>query len=170
MSFKWIGVVLVIVGCGGMGFGMAATCLREEMSLRSLVGALDYMTCELQYRLTPLPQLCRQAGKECRGTVGTVLTNLAEELEKQIASDADSCMHAAIAHTEHLPTAAEKALRLLGSGLGRFDLEGQLRGLEQVRAHCRRELETMAGQRDQRVRGYQTLGVCAGAALAILFV
>ena len=170
MSFKWIGALMVVAGCGGVGFTMAAAYIREEWALRNLISALDYMTCELQYRLTPLPQLCRQAGKECRGSVGAVLTGLAGELESQIAPDAASCMHAALAHTEHLPTAAEKALRLLGSGLGRFDLEGQLRGLEQVRAHCRRELDAMAGQRDQRVRGYQTLGVCAGAALAILFV
>ena len=33
-----------------------------------------------------------------------------------------------------------------------------------------RELEKMSTDRDQRIRGYQTLGVCAGAALAILFV
>ena len=59
---------------------------------------------------------------------------------------------------------------MLGTSLGRFDLTGQLNGLEQVRSHCRRELEALAGNRDQRVRGYQTLGICAGAALAILFV
>ena len=170
MNFKWIGALLVVAGCGGMGFAMAAAYLREEWSLRNLICALDYMTCELQYRLTPLPQLCRQAGKECKGSVGTALTNLAQELENQIAPDADSCMYAALSRTEHLTGESEKALRLLGRSLGRFDLDGQLRGLEQVRSHCRRELEQMSGNRNQRVRSYQTLGVCAGAALAILFV
>lgn len=149
---------------------MAASYKREEWALRSLLRALDYMTCELQFRLTPLPQLCRQAGKECRGAVGMVLTGLARELENQISPDANSCMYAAISRTEHLPGEAEKALRLLGSGLGRFDLDGQLRGLEQVRGHCRRALEQLEGSHEHRVRGYQTLGLCAGAALAILFV
>ena len=170
MSIKWIGALLVVVGCSGVGFTMAASYKREEWALRSLIGALDYMACELQFRLTPLPQLCRQAGQECRGSVGQVLQELARELENQIAPDAASCMHAAISHVPHLPEEAEKALRLLGSGLGRFDLEGQLRGLEQVRSHCRRELEQMTAHREHRVRGYQTLGICAGAALAILFV
>lgn len=170
MSIKWLGAVLVIVGCGGVGFSMAAGCKREEWALRSLVSALDFMTCELQFRLTPLPQLVRQTGQECRGIVGEVLTELAVQLESQIIPDADSCMYAALSRFEHLPKAAEEALRLLGTSLGRFDLPGQLQGLEQVRAHCRRELERMNAGKEQRLRSYQTLGVCAGAALAILFV
>ena len=170
MSIKWIGALLVIAGCSGVGFTMAAAYKREEWALRRLIGALDYMACELQYRLTPLPQLCRQAGAECPGSVGQVLRDLASELENQVAPDAGSCMYAAISHVPSLPKETEKALGLLGRGLGRFDLEGQLQGLEQVRSHCRRELEKMSTDRDQRIRGYQTLGVCAGAALAILFV
>ena len=170
MSIKWIGALLVIAGCSGVGFTMAAAYKREEWALRNLLGALDYMACELQFHLTPLPQLCRQAGQECRGSVGAVLRDLATELESQIAPDAPSCMYAAISHTPNLPQGAEDALTLLGRGLGRFDLEGQLQGLEQVRSHCRRKLEAMTADREQRIRGYQTLGVCAGAALAILFV
>ena len=170
MSFKWIGSILIIAGCGGVGFTMAAAYKREEWMLRSLINALDYMTCELQFRLTPLPALCRQAGRECRGAVGKVLTDLAAELENQIAPDADSCMYAALSRAENLPKETKEALRLLGTSLGRFDLEGQLRGLEQVRTHCRRILADLAQNRDQRIRGYQTLGICAGAALAILFV
>lgn len=170
MNFKWIGALLVIAGCGGVGFAMAAGYKREEWSLRCLIGALDYMTCELQFRLTPLPALCRQAGKECRGPVGKVLTDLAAELENQIAPDADSCMYAALSRREDLPGQTREALRMLGASLGRFDLEGQLRGLEQIRGHCRSTLEALTQNRDQRIRSYQTLGVCAGAALAILFV
>lgn len=170
MSIKWIGALLVIAGCGGVGFTMAAAYKREEWSLRSLICALDFMACELQFRLLPLPELCRQAGAECRSIVGTVLTNLASELENQISPDADSCMYAALAKTENVPGRTENALRLLGTSLGRFDLEGQLKGLEQVRSHCRRVLEEMSQDRNQRIRGYQTLGLCAGAAMAILFV
>lgn len=170
MSIKFIGAVLIVAGCAGVGFSMAAGCKREEWALRSLMGTLDFMTCQLHYRLTPLPELCRQAGQQNRGPVGQVMTALAEELDKQITPDADSCMHAALSRIAWVPKAAEEALRLLGKNLGRFDLAGQLRGLEQVRGHCQRSLEAITTDRDQRIRSYQTLGVCAGAALAILFV
>ena len=58
----------------------------------------------------------------------------------------------------------------MGSSLGRFDLEGQLQGLESVRIYCREQLDELSKDRDVRLRSYQTLGLCAGAALAILFV
>ena len=170
MTIKWIGALLVIAGCGGVGFTMAASYKREERCLRALLRALDYMTCELQFRLTPLPELCRTAGKECGGPAGQALTALASELENQISPDADSCMYAALSKLDNLPVSTVEAMRLLGKSLGRFDLEGQLQGIESVRAHCRRELTVLEAGRDQRIRGYQTLGVCAGAALAILVV
>lgn len=170
MSIKWIGALLVIIGCGGVGFSMAAACKREEWILRSLIGALEYMTCELQFRLTPLPELCRMAGREYRGIIGNILTELAAQLEKQITPDAGSCMYAALSRFDNLPKAADEAMRMLGTSLGRFDLQGQLQGMEQVRSHCRSQLERITADAGQRIRSYQTLGVCAGAALAILFV
>lgn len=170
MSFKWIGAVMVIAGCGGVGFSMAAGYWHEERSLRTLMRALEYMSCELQFHLTPLPQLLRQTGTECGGIVGTLLRELARELDHQVTPDADSCMYAALSRVDNIPPKTMEAMRLLGSSLGRFDLAGQLQGLEQIRSRCSRELDRLTTDRDQRIRGYQTLGLCAGAALAILFV
>ena len=62
------------------------------------------------------------------------------------------------------------ALILLGRWLGRFDLDGQLKGLDAVRQECRRHLEELNNNREVRLRSYQTLGLCAGAAIAILFI
>ena len=69
-----------------------------------------------------------------------------------------------------IPKLTRESLELLGRSLGRFDLEGQLRGLESVRQVCRHGLETLAQNSAIRNRSYQTLGLCAGAALAILFI
>ncbi len=167
---KWIGAILIIVGCGMAGFSMAAAHRREENALRLLLGALDYMECELQYRLTPLPELCRQAGTEARGCVGQVLTRLSQELERQISPDVESCMGAVLSTVPQIPQRTKEALRIMGSSLGRFNLEGQIKGMEAVRGYCRRELEHLSVNRDARLRGYQTLGLCAGAALAILLI
>ncbi len=166
---KWIGGMLIVASCGGCGFLMAARYRAEEEAIRQLIRALDYMQCELQYRLTPLPQLCRQAGQEVKGCPQAVLTAMADELERQIAPDAASCMSAALEGRE-IPSGLRIGFDMLGASLGRFDLEGQLQGLRSVRSHCRAQLSELSGSRDQRVRSYQTLGLCAGAALAILLV
>jgi len=161
---------LIVVGCGGFGFAMTASFKREEAALRQLVAALDYMQCELQYRLTPLPDLCRQAGDMGRNPICKFFSVLSEELERQVAPDISGCFQLALDRTGFLPEKTYRALKILGDTLGRFDVEGQIRGLESVRSFCRSELNGMAHNRDNRLRSYQTLGLCAGAALAILFV
>ena len=170
MNLKWIGAILIIVGCGGFGFSMAAAHRREENTLRQLICALDYMECELQYRLTPLPDLCRQAAGEQKGCIQEVLMNLSGELDAQISPDVERCMQAALSKVEEIPKHTREALTDMGKTLGRFDLSGQLKGLEQVRAICRTNLEALRTNREPRLRSYQTLGLCAGAALAILLV
>lgn len=170
MNYKWIGAILVVCSCTFGGFSMCTAFRREERELQSLLGALDYMICELQYRATALPDLCRQAAQDRGGLVGMFLNNLATELDAQNAPDVQSCIAASAASAGELPNRLRKAICILGASLGRFDLDGQLQGFETVRNFCRTELEAMAAGRNTRLRSYQTLGLCAGAALAILFV
>lgn len=170
MTGKLIGVILILCGCGGMGWSIAASFKREEAALQQMIGALDYMQCELQYRLTALPELCRQAGRETKGIAGKVLSALAGELDSQISPDVESCMRGALLQCGDIPGKVRGGFEMLGVSLGRFDMDGQVRGLEAVRGFCRMELEEMGRNRDSRLRSYQTLSLCAGAALAILFV
>lgn len=170
MTLKICGALCIIFACGGMGYSMAAAHRREENALRQLIGVLDYMGCELQYRLTPLPELCHCASVEARGSVGQVLMELTRELEAQVSPDASSCMRAAVEKGTKLPASVRKNLLTLGTSLGRFDLQGQLKGIEGVRVQCRTDLDALEKNRDVRLRSYQTLGLCAGCALAILFL
>ena len=170
MNYKWIGGLLIILGCGGFGFTLAANHRREETCIRQLLAALDYMGCELQYRMTPLPDLCRCAAAQCKGLIGQVLRGISEELDRQISPDAESCMHAAIARLDPIPETTRKNLKLLGATLGRFDLPGQLDGIRCVRKRCEESLESIQKHGEERLRSYRTLGVCAGAALAIMLL
>lgn len=170
MTIKLIGAVCIIMACGGMGFSMASAYRREEAGLRQLIGVLDHMGCELQYRLTPLPELCRGASVDTVGCIRQVLLSLTAELEAQISPDAPSCMRAVVERTSKLPARVRKNLLMLGTSLGRYDLQGQLRGIDAVRVQCRSDLDELSENRDVRLRSYQTLGLCAGCALAILFL
>ena len=170
MSLKLLGAVCIICACGGMGFSMAAAHRREETALRQLIQVLDHMGCELQYRLTSLPELCRSAVHDVGGCVGQVLKSLTLELEAQIAPDAATCMRAAVDKVGKLPPSVRKNLLTLGTSLGRYDLQGQMKGIDGVRIQCRTDLEALTANREVRLRSYQTLGLCAGCALAILFL
>lgn len=170
MTGKILGAVLIIVGCSFFGFSVTAGVKLEERTLRQLICTLDYMQCELQFHMTPLPDLCRLAAQDQRNLIGKFFMCLSEELENQIAPEVSGCVYHAMARVPELPKRCVKALDMLGTSMGRFDAGGQIQGLETVRVFCREELAAMAVNRDVRLRSYQTLGLCAGAALAILFV
>ena len=170
MSLHWIGAVLIVAGCGGVGFGMALNYKREENSLRQLIRVMDMFCCELEYRVTPLPELFRKAANTATGHLAKLFANVAQELENQVAPDATYCMASALRRSRELPGRILFALTDLGRSLGEYDLDGQLQGIKAVQASCTRQLGELESNRTQRIRSYQTLGLCAGAALAILFL
>lgn len=170
MGYKWIGAILIIASCSGCGFAIAAAKRREEKLLMQLLDSLQFIERELQYRLTPLPELCRMAAKESSGMISTVFINLFRELNWRKQPDAGSCMYAALQRSGELPPRVRRLLVQLGHTLGRFDLTGQLQGIQSVQQRCEDTLGNICKHRDERLRSYQTLGICAGAALAIILI
>ena len=167
---KLFGAVLILLGCSGVGFSVVAAHRHQERSLQQLIRALEHMEWELQYRTTPLPELCISASQVCTGSIRSVLHRLSLELESQITPNAAACMQAAVRKHENLPQRVQKCLVQLGDSLGCFDLTGQLQGLGSVKRCAAFELDKLRENQDARLRSYQTLGLCAGAALVVLFL
>lgn len=161
---------MIVVGCGAVGTLHIIAYRREEEALRQLICALDFMGCELQYRMTPLPQLCRFCAAEGKGLVGDAFLQLALELERNDTPSVSGCTAAVLRKSNRLPPITKKMMTRLGGCLGRFDAVGQLRGIESTRKLCRSALEELSENKKARLRGYQTLALCAGMALAILFM
>lgn len=170
MNIKLIGAVCVLLGCGSCGFFMALQYNKHVLMLRNLVASLEYMECELQYRNTPLPQLCRQVGERVNGKIREVFLMLADELDAQVSPNVKMCMYSVLDRLEIHSGNIYAILEALGRSLGAFDLPGQLRALENTKFQCREMLGKMLDGKEGRVRSYQTLGICAGAALVILFI
>ena len=169
MDSKWVGALLILSASGCFGFSLVYGYRREESTLRNLLRVLDFMASELHYHAPPLPELCRSASEICGRSMSRVFSALADSLDENQASDAAACMEKVLQNSE-LPPIALEHLRLLSSSLGRFDLNGQLRGLESVRTDARSSLDRLLSDREQRIRNYQTLSLCAGAALVILLI
>ena len=138
------------------------------MLLHQLTRVYEQMYAELEYRLTPVPELCRQCAVDLSGPLAEVFGSIADILETQTAIDAASAMRLVLNRQKNLPSEITNQLELLGHNLGRFDLPGQLRGLRQCKVECEHKRNELEHNQQQRLRSYQTLGFCAGAALAIL--
>ena len=170
MILKIMGALLILSGCAGYGVMICTAYRREEEMLVQLLHTLDYMQCELQFRMTPLPELCVQTGACCKGKISQFWMNLSEELCLQTSADVSGCILVAKKSVGTLPPHVDKVLDILAQSLGQFDAQGQLQALESTRTHCRTELEAMRNGREDRLQSYQTLSICAGAALVILLV
>lgn len=170
MTYKWIGALLVILGSSGFGFCMGSHHRKTEKQLRQFLQILEDMTCLLQYKIMPLPDLCRNSVHRINGPLRALMLQFAGELEKQVAPDAPSCMSAALAYCPNLGGSLRYLASELGHSLGIYDLPGQLQGLKSAQENCQRVLKNMECNRELRIRSYQTLGICTGTALAILFI
>lgn len=167
---KWLGAGLIVAACGGCGLSMAQNCRAEERSLRQMLHALQIMQQELSCHCTPLPELFRLAAKALSNGLQKLMLAVADELEQQNMPDAATCMKTVLDCSTGLPESCRELLSDLGRSLGCFDLSGQMQQLESVAARCQQMLsDHMSGQRT-RIRCYQSLGLCAGAALAILLL
>ena len=170
MTQKLIGAVLILASCGGFGFYMAACHKREVYCLQKLYHIIELMEWELEYRLTPLPELCRLIAEKTKLYFPSLFHRLADELSYQLAPDVSVCMRNAIAGENTLPSQSAHYLIMLGESLGQYNVDGQLKSLEQLRLLIKQKLDELMDNQTQRLRCYQTLGLCAGSALAILFV
>lgn len=170
MNCKWFGAAMVISGCGGFGFLMAARYRREIKTMRNLQQIVEYMICELQYSLTGLPDMFHQIAQRYSGVLTRLFRDLRREMEWQQYPDICDCMYAAIRKNPDLPPSACRVLRQMGRSLGQYDLPGQVRELEALLETCKREAGILESRDSQQLRTYQTLSLCAGVALAILLL
>lgn len=167
MSMKWIGSMVIIAGCCGIGLSLVSSYRRQVKQIRQFLSALDMIQSELEYRRTPLPELCRLAGQSSTGAVRVVFESLYRELDKQIAPDAACCMNAVLSSVT-VSHPVRGLFYYLGKTLGRFDLPGQIRGIDAARREGSLLLDKLTHDQDKRVQSYQTLALCAGAAMSIL--
>ncbi len=169
MEIKWLGAILVLVGCGGFGMSIGAGYRKQERVITGLIKALNLMESELEYRLTPLPELLVMAGEEAESTIKDIFRSVAASLEEKNYSDPGSAMLDVLAVSSVPYPYIRRLLKDLGNSLGKFDLPGQIRGIAYVKKECAERLELLKSGRAEQLKSYQTLSICAGAALIILF-
>lgn len=167
---KVLGAILIISGCGSVGFYIAFVYNRELALLKKFAYLLDYMTCQLQFKLMPLPALLRDAAKQAAGFMVGLFQDLADELDTQVKPDVKSCLLATLNKYPQIPASVRCCLCELSGSLGKFDLEGQMEGFAYTKSVCLEKIAALEENRESRLRTYRTLGICAGAALAVIFV
>lgn len=170
MYIKIIGALMIIIACGGIGFKITVAHRKTEKMMGTLLSGIQFIQQELQYRMSPLPEILLQTGKHCSGIVGQFFNLFSEELERQISPDTTYCVEAALRRLGDVPSPVRQGMVLLGKSLGHFDVIGQLKMLESVYAQCNEMLIALATNQDVRLRNYRTIALCTGVTVAIIFI
>lgn len=170
MTVKLTGAILIFLSCSSTGFLFAHAYRKEERYLSEFIKLLDYMICELQYRLTPLPQICIGASDMTYGVLEKVFRLLAQELQTQVSPNARCCLQIVLQEVLDIPTKLKAVLFDFSETLGCYDLDGQIQQLNRVKEEVIFLHGKMRQEGNECIRRYQTLGICAGIGLAILFI
>lgn len=167
---RFVGAGLLLFGGILSGYLLCRELNEREKMLSELHRILTWMEDRLRYRLTPLPELLSEASEKTQGELRSVLTEAVLLLESNRLSDCEECMTIVIQNHSRLPQQAAFLLKMLGTSMGQFDLTGQLNQLAWVEAECTRCLRQIRQEKPGKRKIYQTLGFCAGAALALLLI
>lgn len=170
MVLKITGAILIIFVGGYTGNRLAAMHKKEEKSLNQLIFLLNFMQCQLQYRLTPLPALCRDTAKQATMSLQRFFNCLAAELDGQISPNVERCVTAAIAKTNQMPKETQKQVAKLGKTLGQFDIDGQVQQLQAINKECELLLYNYRENINPKAKNYSTIGFCFGAVVAVILL
>lgn len=167
---KLLGAALVVGSTAAFGFGQANRIGRQRCQLRTLMGKLQDMKGEIAYRMTPLPELLCQLGREGTGPVDGFFRTFGRLLLGERPISVPAAAGKALRSTKGLALPEDAVQELLGLSLslGRYDLDGQLSALARCLTRMERLLEELEAGRAARCRSYCTLGLCAGLALAVM--
>ncbi len=162
-----IGVLFVVCGAAGAG---AATALGVRFSLnaaRQLCSALERMKNEIDYCRTPLPALMELLSKD-PGPLSPLFAQMAGQLALRQEASVNAIVRKSLAAVPALPGPVRQILLDLAPGLGRYDVDGQLRAIDLASAQARALFEQYRAEQRGRIRSCCTLGLCAGLAIAIM--
>lgn len=167
---KIIGAASLIVGGFAVGFSVCQKYRRSKKMLQQLIQSLQWMILKLEYQMPTLSSMCRQTGQVNHGTIAHIFTLFADELDRQLTPEVSACMSAALSKADPIPEIVQLHFQRLGESLGQFDLQGQITLLEEEVRLCQKDLDFVRRHLDGEARHYQTLGLCAGTALAVLLL
>ena len=169
---KLIGLSLILAASGAVGAGLAGTVRRQQAQTLALIDALLRIRHELQYRLTPLPEIFAALGGSRNREIAEFFSRLAALLSSAQTCTVGYACRQALAQTRglSLSSAARGTILSLFDSLGRYDLEGSVQALDLALSRLREEAKALQNSAAARCRTYLTLGVCTGLAAAVILI
>ena len=169
---KLIGLSLILAASGAVGAGLAGTVKRQQAQTLALIDALLRIRHELQYRLTPLPEIFSALGGGRNREIADFFSRFAAGLSSAQTCTVGYACRRALAQTHGLCLSgtARGTLLSLFDSLGKYDLDGSVQALDLALSRLREEAKALQSGAAARCKTYLTLGICTGLAVAVILI
>lgn len=169
---KLVGMVFIMVSAGSVGIRIAVSLRKRCALLRQLLTAVQILQNEISFCGTPLPQAFALAAVSAEGVVERLCSAVAKEMDQRRWITPQAAMERAWKAEPDLAQelVLHEVLLTLAAGLGKYDRDSQIQTLERTKSRLEELLRTAEQERSIRSRTYETLGICAGLAMAILLI
>ncbi|MCC8140220.1 MAG: stage III sporulation protein AB [Lachnospiraceae bacterium] len=170
---KWVGILLILTGTGGLGLRMANELdlrIRELQTLQQIVLLLNG---EIRHLHRPLPEAFRSAGERTGEPFRDFLLRTATDLEQRNGRSARLIWERNLKNCAgelHLTEPDLRALDELGGMLGCLDVKQQLGALAYYQENLNRALADAAEDAKNRKKLYRYLGILSGVAVVIFIL
>lgn len=166
------GIILIVVSTGSVGIRIARGLHRRCRFLRQLIDALQLLKNEIAVCATPLPQAFALMAVATDGPLERLFSAIAREMDRNRWTTPLAAVRKALNQTPELPESdpASQTLVDLAARLGKYDTDSQLQGIDLAVLRLTEVLHQAEVEKSTRSKTYQTLGICAGLAMAILLM
>ena len=166
-----IGAVLLVAGCGGLGFGAVSRLDGRARDLRELAAGLEALQRELGWRLSPLPKALEAAAEGAQGRAARFFKFCAQGAESLAGTPFQQLWQEGLAQCPlRLGREDRAVLEQLGPVLGRYDGDSQRQAVEDALVGLHRQHAQAVEDQRRLGRVYGVLGVTAGLFLAIVLI
>lgn len=168
---RFMGAVLLVVGCGGLGLGAVGYLDNRVRDLRELSAGLEILQRELGWRLAPLPKALEAAAEGTQGSAARFYKFCAQGAGRLSGIPFQQLWKEGLEQCSLRLDAEDRALlEQLAPVLGRYDGDSQRQAVEGVLAGLGRRQIQAEEDRRQLGKVYGVLGVTVGLFLVIVLI
>ena len=168
---RLIGAALLTGGGAALGFGAVRHLEQRVQDLDQLYVGLAVIKRELNWRMTPMPELLARAAKETKDRVSDFYRLCSVGAGHLNGRPFYRIWQQGLTSVQLRIEPEDRAVvEQLGGVLGRYDGENQRTALDEALTRLEEQRKCAVEQRSRLGKVYGTLGLTAGAFLVILLI
>lgn len=171
--YKFMGAILIIIGCTYAGLKVAETYRKRSELLRYMQNGLNLLETEISYSSTPLPLAMQRISEKLRGESRLIFARASDALRNNAGIRANEAWEEGIEYLkQHIFLNREEidVLSLFGQALGGSDREEQLKNIALTRRQLSLMEKAAEEARNKNQKMWQYLGFCMGAVIVLILI